>query len=134
MYQARPEVDAIIHVHPTYAIAFSTLVPEPNLDAIPAYTATFYRRVGRVPMTDYYMPGSRKLQQATAELAPNYSTILHRPHGVTVGATSMTQAMGILEEIEQCCQIALLTQGKGKTLTDRQKSAIDLKLERTWPQ
>ncbi len=133
MYQSRPEINAIIHVHPTNAIAYSTLVPEPSFDCIPAYTAAFYMRAGRVPMTAYYLSGSEKLHLAVAELAPNCHAILHRQHGVTVGAANMSQAMGILEEIEQCCQIALITRGKGATITDEQKTEIDQKLGRTWP-
>lgn len=73
-----------------------------------------------------------ELHQAVAELAPDYHVILLRQHGVTVGAKDMSQAMGILEELEQCCQIALLTAGKGVVLTDDQKKAIDGKLGREW--
>jgi hypothetical protein len=37
-----------------------------------------------------------------------------------------------IEEIEQCCQIALLTNTAGATITAAQKQAIDQKLGRTW--
>lgn len=133
LYQARPEIEAIIHVHPTHAIAYSTLHNEPGLDVVPAYSAAFYLRAGRVPMIDYYPSGSADLHHAVNELAPHQHAILLRQHGVIVGANDMSQAMGILEEIEQCCQIALLTGMKGATLTDAQKTAIDQKVGRSWP-
>jgi len=132
MYHARPEVGAVIHVHPTCAIAYSTLVPEPNLDSVPAYSAAFYVRAGQVPMTDYYPSGSDDLHHAVTELAPRYHAILLRQHGVIVGAGDMSQAMGVLEEIEQCCQVALFTSGKGAPLVEAQKAAIDQKMGRTW--
>ena len=132
MYHARPEVCAIVHVHPTNAIAYSTLVTESSFDFVPVYTAAFYMRAGQVPMTDYYASGSTDLHHAVAELAPYYHAIVLRQHGVLVGAGSMSQAMGILEEIEQCCCIALLTEGKGMVLTEAQKVTIDKKLGRTW--
>lgn len=132
MYRLRPEVQAIIHVHPTQAIAYSTLLPEGSLDAVPAYTAAFYLRAGRVPVTDYYPSGSQELHDAVARLAPHYHVILLRQHGVIVGAQDMSTAMGTLEEIEQCCQIALLTGGKGATISEGQKAAIDRKQGRTW--
>jgi ribulose-5-phosphate 4-epimerase/fuculose-1-phosphate aldolase len=132
MYHVRPEARAIIHVHPTYTIAFSTLVQEANLDAIPAYTAAFYLRAGRVPMIDYYPSGSEELHRAVAELAPDFHTILLRQHGIVVAAHGMCEAMGIIEEIEQCAKIFLFTANKGAPLTQEQKDAIDRKLGRTW--
>ncbi len=132
MYQSRPDIHAIIHVHPTNTIAFSTKIPTPNFDSIPAYTAAFYVRAGRVPMTAYYPSGSDALHQAVAKLAPEYHAILLRQHGVTVGAGNMSLALGILEEIEQCCRIALLTNLQGATLTDEQKAEIDHSLKRSW--
>jgi ribulose-5-phosphate 4-epimerase/fuculose-1-phosphate aldolase len=132
MYHLRPEVQAIIHVHPTHAIAYSTLLTEASLDAIPAYTAAFYLRAGRVPVTDYYPSGSHELHDAVARLASYYHAILLRQHGVIVGAEDMATALGILEEIEQCCQIALLTRDAGAAITAEQKAAIDRKAGRMW--
>jgi ribulose-5-phosphate 4-epimerase/fuculose-1-phosphate aldolase len=132
MYHARPKANAIIHVHPTYAIAFSTMVSKANLDAIPAYTAAFYLRAGRVPMIDYYPSGSEELHHAVSELAPHFHAILLRQHGVIVAARDMSESMGTVEEIEQCARIALLTSNKGSPITEGQKSAIDQKLGRTW--
>jgi ribulose-5-phosphate 4-epimerase/fuculose-1-phosphate aldolase len=132
MYHVRPEARAIIHVHPTYSIAFSTQVQEANLDAIPAYTAAFYLRAGRVPMIGYYPSGSDELHQAVAELAPDFHVILLRQHGVVVAAQDMREAMGIVEEIEQCAKIALFTANKGSPITQEQKDFIDRKLGRVW--
>jgi L-fuculose-phosphate aldolase len=132
MYQARPKENAIIHVHPIYAIALSTMIPRANLDAIPAYTAAFYLQAGRVPMIDYYPSGSQELHQAVAELAPEYPVVLLRQHGVIVAAEDMEQGLGTIEEIEQCCRIALLTNSEGSPITATQKQAIDQTLGRSW--
>lgn len=132
MYHARPKAQAIIHVHPTYTIALSTLVPEANLDAIPAYTAAFYLRAGRVPLIGYHPSGSEELHRAVAELAPHFHAILLRQHGTVVAAHDMSEAMGIVEEIEQCAHIALSTSHQGYLLTQEQKDAIDRNLRRTW--
>jgi ribulose-5-phosphate 4-epimerase/fuculose-1-phosphate aldolase len=132
MYNARSDVSAVIHVHPTNAIAYSTKIPEPILDSIPAYTAAFYVRAGCVPMIDYYPSGSADLHKAVAELSPRYWSILLRQHGVIVASYNLAQAMGILEEIEQCCQIALLTSDQGSPLSLTQKANIDKQLGRDW--
>jgi ribulose-5-phosphate 4-epimerase/fuculose-1-phosphate aldolase len=133
IYKARPEDKAIIHIHPTYSIAFSTLLTEPSLDAVPAYSSALYRRAGRVPMIDYYPVGSKELHEAITALAPYFYAILMRQHGVTVAAASLSKAFGIIEEIEQCCHIALLTNGQGIPITEEEKKAIDKLQGRTWP-
>ena len=50
-----------------------------------------------------------------------------------VAAANLAKAMGIIEEIEQCCHIALLTQGKGAPISEEEKQAIDERQGRTWP-
>ncbi len=133
LYNARPDARAIIHLHPTYAIAYSTLLTDPCLDAIPAYSSALYRRAGQVPMIDYFPVGSKELHDAIAELAPYFYSILMRQHGVTVASENLSTAMGIIEEIEQCCHIALLTDRKGCPITDEEKKAIDQLQGRSWP-
>jgi ribulose-5-phosphate 4-epimerase/fuculose-1-phosphate aldolase len=108
------------------------MIPRANLDAIPAYTAAFYLQAGRVPMIDYYPSGSQELHQAVAELAPEYPVVLLRQHGVIVAAEDMEQGLGTIEEIEQCCRIALLTNSEGSPITATQKQAIDQTLGRSW--
>jgi ribulose-5-phosphate 4-epimerase/fuculose-1-phosphate aldolase len=133
LYNARPNARAVIHIHPTHAIAYSTLLTEPCLDAVPAYSSALYRRAGRVPMIGYYPVGSKGLHDAIVELAPHFYSILLRQHGLTVASHDLSNTMGIVEEIEQCCQIALLTNLKGIQITDAEKAAIDTLQGRSWP-
>jgi hypothetical protein len=44
----------------------------------------------------------------------------------------MSVAIGVVEEVEQCCQIAVATGLKGARLTDDQLQAIDDALGRAW--
>lgn len=131
-YHARPQTRAVIHLHPTYSIAYSTTI-EPSLDAVPAYSSAVYRRAGRVPMVPYYPVGSLELFQAIEALAPHFPCVLLRQHGLTVASDSLSSAMGIVEEIEQACHIGLLTHGKGQPLSAAEKAAIDQRQGRTWP-
>lgn len=84
-------------------------------------------------MIEYFPVGSEELHHAIAELAPHFCAILLRQHGVTVAAENLSRAMGIIEEIEQCCHIALLTNQKGISITEEEKAAIDKLQERSWP-
>jgi ribulose-5-phosphate 4-epimerase/fuculose-1-phosphate aldolase len=133
MYQARSNAQAVVHVHPTHAIAFSTLISDESPNAVPPYTAAFYVRAGRVPMIKYHPSGAHSLHEAVEVLAPDYHAILLRQHGVIVAAANMSAAIGVVEEVEQCCQIALATGLKGASLTDDQLQAMDEALGRRWP-
>ena len=132
MYRARSNARAVVHVHPTYAIAYSALISGESSNAVPPYTAAFYVRAGRVPMIKYHPSGAHSLHEAVAALAPDYHAILLRQHGVIVAGADMSVAIGVVEEVEQCCQIAVATGLKGARLTDDQLQAIDDALGRTW--
>jgi ribulose-5-phosphate 4-epimerase/fuculose-1-phosphate aldolase len=132
MYRARHDVNAVVHVHPTFSIAHSTLITEDTTNAVPPYTAAFYVRAGRVPMIPYHPSGAHSLHEAVEALAPTYHAILLRQHGLLVSGENMSSALGIVEEIEQCCQIAVTVGTKGACLTVAQCREIDLAMGRSW--
>lgn len=132
MYRARKNAGAAIHAHPTFSIAHSTLSPEGSVDSVPPYTAAFYVRAGRVPMISYHASGAHSLHEAVEALAPIYHAILLRQHGLLVTAADMSDTMGIVEEIEQCCQIAVAVGTAGACLTEEQRRAIDEAMGRSW--
>jgi len=132
MYRARKNARAVIHVHPTYSIAFSTLISRESNDVVPPYTMAFYVRAGRVPMIPYHPSGSHSLHEAVEALAPVHHAILLRQHGLIVAGADMSTAIGVVEEVEQCCQIAVVTALKGAPLTEAQLRAIDAGLGRSW--
>ncbi len=132
MYKARENAHAVIHVHPTYSIAYSTLIGEESANAVPPYTAAFYVRAGRVPMIWYHPSGAHSLHEAVEELAPFYHAILLCQHGLIVAGADMSTAIGVVEEVEQCCQISVATGLKGASLTESQLQAIDTAMGRSW--
>ena len=133
MYKARENARAVVHVHPTNAIAYSTLIDGESADAVPPYTAAFYVRAGRVPMIKYHPSGAHSLHEAVDALAAGYHAILLRQHGLIVAGVDMSTATGVVDEVEQCCQIAVATGLKGASLTEAQLQAIDDALGRSWP-
>ena len=132
MYRARPQAGAVIHAHPTFSITHSSLVRQESDNVIPPYTAAFYVRAGRVPMIPYHPSGSHSLHLAVEAKASDYHVLLLRQHGLLVAAAKMTEALGIVEEIEQCCQISVASGMNGEALTDAQCLEIDRALGRTW--
>ena len=132
MFRARPGAGAVIHAHPTFAIAYSTMVTEPSENSIPPYTAAFYVRAGRVPMVPYHASGAHSLHLAVEALAPDYHALLLRQHGMLVAGSNMAETLGMVEEIEQCCQISIASGMKGESLTADQCAQIDQALNRSW--
>ena len=132
MYRARENAGAVIHAHPTFSITHSTMISEPTTDSIPPYTAAFYVRAGRVPFIPYHPSGAHSLHVAVETLASTYHAILLRQHGLLVSAAVMTDALGIVEEIEQCCQISITAGAKGECLSEAQCRQIDEALGRSW--
>ena len=132
MYRARENAGAVIHAHPTFSITHSTMISEPTTDSIPPYTAAFYVRAGRVPFIPYHPSGAHSLHEAVETLASTYHAILLRQHGLLVSAAVMTDALGIVEEIEQCCQISITAGAKGEWLSEAQCRQIDEALGRSW--
>lgn len=132
MYRARENACAVIHAHPTYSIAYSTLITEETSDSVPPYTAAFYVRAGRVPMIPYHPSGARSLHEAVEVLAPIHHALLLRQHGLLVAGTDMSTAIGVVEEVEQCCAISVVTGLQGARLTEEQCRAIDEALGRSW--
>lgn len=132
MYRARKDAGAVIHAHPTFAVTLSTLIKEASNDAIRPYTAAFYVRAGRVPMIPYHGSGAHSLHVAVEELAADYHALLLRQHGMIVAGSNMAQTLGMVEEIEQCCQISVASGMKGEWLTEAQCQEIDQAMGRTW--
>lgn len=131
LYGARPEVRAVMHVHPLQCIAYSAL-HAPGEDSMVPYTAAFYMRAGRVPMVPYCPSGSQELHDAVASLAARYHTILLKNHGVIVGAPDLPTALGIVEEMEQNAHLGLILGDEGASLDSDQCAAIDQTLGRSW--
>ena len=132
MYRARKDAGAAVHAHPTFSIALSTLKSEETEDAVPPYTAAFYVRAGRVPMIGYHPSGAHSLHVAVEALAPRYHALLLRQHGLLVTGKRMSDTLGIVEEIEQCCEIAVAVGKTGEYLTEKERQDIDAALGRSW--
>jgi ribulose-5-phosphate 4-epimerase/fuculose-1-phosphate aldolase len=132
MYRARKEARAAIHAHPTFSVALSTLITEETEDAVPPYTAAFYVRAGRVPMIPYHASGAHSLHEAVEAFAPKHHALLLRQHGLLVTGKDMADALGIVEEIEQCCQVAVAVGKTGEYLKESERAAIDKAMGRSW--
>lgn len=112
IYRNRPPARAIVHTHSLHATAVSCLADLDPADALPPLTAYYAMRVEALPLVDYCAPGDRRLADLAGAAAQTNAALLLRNHGPVVAAGSATNAVDVIEEIEQMAKIVLLLQGR----------------------
>lgn len=97
IYEARPDIGAIVHAHPVALVAFSICREVPN-------TRLFNQThsvSGKVGMADYACPGSEKLGENIAKtFADGCDSVILENHGVVVGGSSLPEAFQRFESFE----------------------------------
>jgi ribulose-5-phosphate 4-epimerase/fuculose-1-phosphate aldolase len=110
-YEARPTARAVVHLHSTYATALSCLADTDAADAMAPITPYMVMRVGRVPVIDYFRPGSPAIAPLIAAKAVDHSAVLLANHGPVVAAQSLQAAVYTIEELEETAKLLIVTRG-----------------------
>ena len=128
VYEARPQTQAIVHLHSTYVTALSCLprTGEQEGPVIPAYTPYFVMRAGRdVPVVPYFRPGTADMVPQIKEAARRSAAIVLANHGSLVAASSLVAAVNNAEEMEESAKVAYLLHGRGaEPLTQQQVAEL----------
>lgn len=97
IYDARPDLQAIVHAHPVALVAFSVCRRIPDTRLIPQA-----RNVcGEVGFAPYALPGSTKLGGNIARtFATGHHCVVLENHGVVVGGVDLRQAFARFETLE----------------------------------
>ena len=105
VYQARPDVNAIVHTHQVYTSAL-TLIKAP----IPALFDEQARFLGRsVDIIPYAPSGTGLLKNAVAKHVKNHNNaFMMQNHGALVFGHDMERAVHNVEILEKCAQAYLL--------------------------
>ena len=106
VYEARPDLHAVIHAHPGALVSFSICGQVPNTRLFPEA----WHVCGEVAFASYALPGSIKLGERIAEQfgskARPHCVVLEN-HGVVVGGETLAQAFERFETLEFTAQITL---------------------------
>jgi len=118
IYQARPDVNAVIHTHQVYASAL-TLIKAP----IPALFDEQSRFLGRsVEIIPYAPSGTGFLKDAVAKHVKNHdNAFMMQNHGALIFGHDMERAIHNVEILEKCALAYLLA-----LCTERKVSKIPL--------
>ena len=125
MYGERADAAAVVHLHSSHATAVSIMADVDPNDVLPALTAYYVMRVGRLPLVPYFAPGDPDLAHAVRALASRHHAVLLANHGPVVAGTSLANAQYAAEELEETAKLFLLLQNHAlRLLTPDQLAAL----------
>jgi ribulose-5-phosphate 4-epimerase/fuculose-1-phosphate aldolase len=125
MYGERADTYAVVHLHSTHATAVSILRDVDPMDVMPALTAYYIMRVGRLPLIPYFAPGDPDLAHAVRALASRHHAVLLANHGPVVAGSSLANAQYAAEELEETAKLFLLLQNHAiRSLTPEQVASL----------
>jgi L-fuculose-phosphate aldolase len=120
IYNARPDVNAVVHAHPPIATGFACAgraLDEP-------LCAEAIMTLGPVPLAPYATTGTNELRDSLAGLIPGHTAILMANHGAVTFGDTLLDAFLKMETVEHFANICLVAHQLGSaSLLDRH--AID---------
>lgn len=110
-YRSRPKETAVVHLHSTWSVAASCLADVDPDNVLPAITAYYVMRVGRLPRVPYFPPGDGGLAAAVEAAVKEARGVLLANHGPVIGAADLDSAVYAAEELEETAKLYLLLRG-----------------------
>jgi L-fuculose-phosphate aldolase len=110
IFRARPDVNSVIHTHPTHAIALSAVggtlpaISQPAVyfsDGLPLYAETID------------LIRSRETGAGVARALGACKAVLMRHHGVAIAGASLAESVILAMMLEEACKIQLLVAAAG---------------------
>lgn len=121
-YRQRPDIQAIIHVHPVFLSSFAA-VRKPLDEPILAENVFYF---GQIPLAEYALPSSDELVEKTSIYFKDYNAVLMANHGVIVGDVDFKQAFLKLELAETYAQVVLNSKLLGGAVLLNEKEVQDI--------
>jgi len=125
VYCRRPHSDAVVHLHSTHSVAVSIMADVNPDNVLPALTAYYVMRVGRLPLVPYFAPGDARLARAVEEQVGHAHAVLLANHGPVVAGATLEEAQYATEELEETARLFMLLRDyKTRPLNDEQVAAL----------
>jgi L-fuculose-phosphate aldolase len=124
IYEARPDLGAILHAHPPALVSFSIvrLVPDTRVISQASHVC------GSVGYARYELPGTRELGDRIAAIfADGYDTVVMENHGTVVGGATLAEAFQKFETLEFAARTVMEARilGEVKYLSNDQLALFD---------
>ncbi|MBY4796908.1 L-fuculose-phosphate aldolase [Collinsella sp. AGMB00827] len=107
-YLARPDIDAVIHAHTTYATALA-------IARIPLRATHYMVAVAGsdVRVAEYATYGTPELAHNAVKAMEGRRAVLLANHGILAGAADLLNAFNIVEEVEYCAKVFCIAKSVG---------------------
>lgn len=133
IYEARPDIKAIVHAHPPALVSFSIVRQIPNTNVIPQAKNS----CGPIGYAAYELPGSEELGGEIAkEFVKGFNAVIMENHGTVVGGSDLGDAFQRFETLEFCGRTIIYgsTIGSPNYLTDEQIEDFEDQIPRLLPE
>lgn len=117
LYNAQPEVQAVLHVHGVYIAAYSCIVAEGDNDYPAVGSAAPLKVSDRLPIIPYRHTNIRGDYEYFVAGAQQGPVFLQRNHGAFVGARSLADALTSATLLEANFQVFFIAASSGRPMT-----------------
>jgi ribulose-5-phosphate 4-epimerase/fuculose-1-phosphate aldolase len=124
VYRARPQSNAVVHLHSTYATAASCLADLNVEDALPVLTPYYGMRIPNLPVVPYLPPGDPELGREVEKRIAGTPAVLLRNHGSIAVGGSLAEAAALAEEIEEAARLFFILGSRGQALSSGQVAEL----------
>lgn len=100
-YKERPDIGAVMHCHPPYAVALTIAGVDMQTPVIPEVVVT----IGGIPTTPYATPGTAELGESIREIVRCSDTLVMSNHGSVTLGSNLLDAFKKLDMLEHTAQI-----------------------------
>lgn len=126
VYKDRPDVQAVVHVHPPYATAFA-IAGIPLNQAIMPESVVY---LGTIPLAEYGRPSTEEIPDAVKKYVQQHQGVLLENHGALTWGNSLEHAYYLMESLEFSAKINWLAKqlnGDRELSNQQVKRLIELK-------
>jgi L-fuculose-phosphate aldolase len=110
IYRLRPDVNGIVHAHPTTATGYAAAGMQMN----EALISEVVLSLGTIPLARYGTPGTPELTDALEPLIPDHDAIIMANHGVVTYGDTLLRAYMNMETVEHFAKISLVSHLLGR--------------------
>ena len=112
VFRQCPEAKAVVHAHPTTAIAWS--IAKPHLKKLPSdCLSEVILATGDIPFVDYARPGTQAMGDVLKPFLPQHRAMILKRHGALTWGLELEEAYRGMERIENSAQILAQAQALG---------------------
>lgn len=122
-YKRRDDINAVIHTHPVYSIAYAF-----QNESLKLFTPDMVALLGaEIPVIEYVVPGGKEFANAVGDVIINHNGVLVKNHGLVTVGSNLKEALYRTLLIETSIKTIFIAKlfGKMRFFTKEQIEEID---------